>query len=286
MNPLHATKRRLVVEFTKMNGAGNDFVVIDNRFYHFSDQELSDLAVRLCTRRFGIGADGILAFNLPRDESHHFRMRYLNADGSLGTMCGNGARCLARFVRQAGVDVEEMVFETDAGVFRATVPADEDAPVRLFLSSPRDCRSGLRLSRSGAWSALDLHYIWTGTEHVVCFVDDVSGLPVSSWGRDIRLDDSLKPKGANVNFVEVVVPDRLVVRTFEKGVEAETLACGTGAVAAASIARLIGRVDRDLIHVEMPGGVLTVGLTMSGEEIDSVFLEGPTQNVFRGTVEV
>lgn len=277
--------RRLVVEFTKMNGAGNDFVVIDNRFFHFSDEELSDLAVQLCRRRFGIGADGILAFNAPREEMHHFRMRYVNADGSIGTMCGNGARCLARFARRAGIRDEQMTFETDAGVFRAHVPADDSAPVRLFFLSPRDFSPNISLTSDAAGEAGAFHYIWTGTEHVVCFVEDVEATPVASWGPAIRADKALAPTGANVDFVEVS-ENRLIARTYEKGVEDETYACGTGAIAAAVTARLLGYTLRNQIDVAMPGGVLTVGFELNGEDVSDLYLEGPAETVFRGTVEV
>lgn len=277
--------RRLVVEFTKMNGAGNDFVVIDNRFFHFSDEELSDMARRLCRRRFGIGADGILAFSPPQDEGHHYRMRYVNADGSIGTMCGNGARCLARFARRAGIRDEEMLFETDAGVFRAHVPQDDAADVRLYLAPPKDFAPSIALASVEARSAGDVHYVWTGTEHAVCFVDDVHETPVGEWGPAIRHDEALAPAGANVDFVQIGA-DRLVARTFEKGVEDETYACGTGAVAAATSARLLGHIDWDRVDVEMPGGTLTVGFKTDGREFSELYLEGPAETVFRGTVEI
>ncbi len=129
-------QRKLILEFTKMNGAGNDFIVIDNRFYNFSDDELADLARRFCPRHVGIGADGVLAFARPTDAAHHYRMRYVNADGSIGTMCGNGACCLARYARHAGLLDETMRFESDAGVYRAFVPPEPEAPVRLFVPPP------------------------------------------------------------------------------------------------------------------------------------------------------
>ncbi|HEX7070377.1 MAG TPA: diaminopimelate epimerase, partial [Rhodothermales bacterium] len=128
--------RKLVLEFTKMNGAGNDFIVVDNRFYHFSDQELSDLARKLCPRRFAVGADGVLAFSHPREKEHDYRMIYYNADGSRGTMCGNGARCLARFAHDAGMVRDELRFESDAGVYRAIVDGGSDDSVRLFVQPP------------------------------------------------------------------------------------------------------------------------------------------------------
>lgn len=270
-----------------MNGAGNDFVVIDNRFFHFSDEELTDLARRHCRRRFGIGADGVLAFNPPREAGHHFRMRYVNADGSLGTMCGNGARCLARFARRSGIDAEEMIFETDAGVLRAFVPAGDDEPVRIYQGAPRDFNGSVELVSDAALEAGPVHYVWTGTEHVVCFVSNLDATPVSAWGTAIRRDPALAPQGANVDFVEVPSDGRarLRVRTFEKGVEDETYACGTGAIAAAVVARFLGRVDGDRVEVEMPGGTLTVGINVKGDHVDEVYLEGPVAVVFRGTFE-
>ncbi len=281
------TPRKLVVEFTKMNGAGNDFIVIDNRFYRFTDDELAGLARRFCPRRTGIGADGLLAFDPPREEGRHFRMRYRNADGSLGTMCGNGARCLVRFARWAGIEDEDMVFETDAGVYRAHLPSAPDAPVRLFVPPPRDIRPDVRLE---AAPPHPVHYIWTGTEHLVCFVNAVAEAPVGTAGPVWRADPALAPNGANVNFVEVDAHadgrPRLLVRTYEKGVEAETLACGTGALAAGITARWLGYVDAGVVDVQMPGGVLTVGCEVNGTEVANVFLEGPAETVFRGTVEV
>ena len=284
-------QRRLILEFTKMNGAGNDFIVIDNRFYNFSDEELSDLAKRFCPRRTGVGADGILAFSTPQDPEHHYRMRYFNADGSRGSMCGNGARCLARFARLAGVDAEEMVFESDAGLYRALVPAAATAPVRLYVPPPRDFRPETPLHAPAARAAGAAHYIWPGVEHIVLFVDAVENAPVETLGPEIRWDEALAPAGANVNFVEVLDADRagearLRVRTFEKGVEGETLACGTGAMASALVARLLEQVQQSTVAVEMPGGTLNVGFQRDGETIYDLYLEGPADVVYRGTLEV
>ena len=282
---------KLVVEFTKMNGAGNDFIVVDNRFYNFSDEELSSLARRFCPRRTGVGADGLLAFARPRDDAHHYRMRYLNADGSVGTMCGNGARCLARFARTAGLTQEALVFETDAGVFRALVPHDAAAPVRLYVDPPRHWQPDHPLDADTDAMAGAVHTIWTGTEHAVCFVSSSADAPVGTWGPVLRQDPALAPTGANVNFVEIDEEGeggvaRLRVRTYEKGVEAETLACGTGAMASALAARLLGRIGSETVEVEMPGGTLTVGFRLDGEAVSKLYLEGPAVTVFRGTLEV
>lgn len=274
---------QIIVEFTKMNGAGNDFIVIDNRFYRFSDEELSGFARRLCPRRKGIGADGLLAFNAPDDAGHDFRMRYVNADGTIGTMCGNGARCLVLFARRAGLDASEMRVETDAGVFRAE--GSEDGPVRIYQHALADYTPHRVLRSMSEMDVADAHYIWTGTEHLVCFVDHVADIPVGAWGPAIRQDEALAPAGANIDFVEVIDDNRLLVRTYEKGVEAETLACGTGAVASAVVARMLERTDSDRIDVDMPGGRLTVGFRLEERGVQDLYLEGPAEAVYRGTFE-
>ena len=284
--------RLLVVEFTKMHGAGNDFIVVDNRFFHFSDEELSALAARWCPRRTGIGADGLLALAPPQSDEHDYRMRYFNADGSRARMCGNGARCLARFARASGVGHERMSFESDAGVYRVRVSDKPAGAVRLYVPPPENFEPDFDLARVPTSAPSPIHYVETGTEHTVCFVDDLAQVPVEEWGRAIRRDAALAPEGANVNFTQVVADgsgeaaEALRVRTYEKGVEAETQACGTGALAAAVVARLLGHVDADVVPVHMPGGTLRVGMKLEETTITGLYLEGPAKKVFRGTVDV
>lgn len=281
----------LIVEFTKMNGAGNDFIVLDNRFFRFGLPDLSHIAITYCARRFGIGADGLLALEDPSDDTCDVRMRYINADGSVGTMCGNGARCLVRFAQQAGFDADPLVIQTDAGVYRAEA-GTPDSPVKLWLPPPFP---GLTLkevavdvSQGEDWNVFP---VWTGTEHAVCFVPGLDGIDVDSVGRSIRNHPKFAPAGVNVDFVHVNHDDVDVetaiveVRTFEKGVEAETLACGTGAVASAIVAssRYFPRATR--IEVRMPGGNLNVGIARNGREITALYLEGPATVVYRGTLE-
>lgn len=276
----------LIIEFVKMEGAGNDFIVLDTRFVHFGDDELARLARTLCPRRTGIGADGLLAFTPAEKDAHDYRMRYVNADGSWATMCGNGARCLARFARRAGIDKPDLTFESDAGVYRASVPDPDEGPVRLFVPAPRDFRPDITLA--SADPETPVHYVWTGTEHAVCLVNGLEAVDVEGRGRAIRHDPALAPAGANANFVEVVDArsGAIRVRTYEKGVEAETRACGTGALAAGVVARLTGAVDGNTLSVEMHGGALTVGIGFDGDRISDLYLEGPARTVFRGTVEV
>jgi diaminopimelate epimerase len=279
--------RRLVVEFTKMEGAGNDFVVLDNRFMHFSRDELSDIAARMCRRRFGIGADGVLAFE--DDDDADFRMRYVNADGSPATMCGNGARCLARFAVRAGVPGPDVCFATDAGTYRAHVPEEEGQPVRLFVPDARDWQQNVDLA-GGRPEGLDVvHYIWTGTEHLVAPVADVDAVPLETWGPVLRHDDALQPEGANLNVVAPREGGGIRVRTFEKGVEGETLACGTGVLAAAIATNHLREDGTSLsdrpITVLTRGGEMRVGRAATPDRDDHLYLEGPARSVFRGTFE-
>ncbi len=263
-----------------MNGAGNDFIVIDNRFYHFSADTLVAMAPRICVRRHGIGADGLLAMEDPASPDAAFRMLYYNADGTEGTMCGNGARCLARFAVSTGMPPGTLKFDTASGPCTAVVPADQSGVVRLHTSAPDHWRSRQRLAQAVPGGIHSVHFLWTGTEHVVCFVDDVSQVPVMAWGRRIRCDKALAPLGANINFVQVDSPSHLTARTFEKGVEAETLACGTGAMASALAARYLGYLTADIAEVAMPGGTLRAGVS------EPLFLEGPAATVYRGTFEL
>jgi len=274
----------LVVEFTKMHGAGNDFVVLDNRWYRFSDGELADLAATWCPRRYGVGADGLLALAKADADDVDYRMRYVNADGSWATMCGNGARCLARFALDADFDGPELTFDTDAGRYQATVEEDRADSVRLYVPPPRDRELDVSLEKTPSFDPEAVHYVDTGTGHLVVFVPDVETVPVSEWAPPLRSDGRVDPPGANVNFVEVG-DDRLRLRTFEKGVEAETPSCGTGVLAAAAIADATGRRPADPVTVETAGGTFRVGAASTGRGRER-YLEGPVATVFRGSIEV
>lgn len=269
------------VHFTKMQGTGNDFLVVDNRALSFPREELARFASQWCARRFGVGADGMLALDDPVSSRADYRMQYVNANGSWATMCGNGARCLARFAIQNGVSGPELVFDTDAGLYRAVVL--EDGGVRLFVPDV----THIRLDVDGEKALPDgidaFHFAHAGTEHLVAFVDDPRSVPVQTWGEELRRDPAFAPEGANVNFVGREKGEELRVRTYEKGVEAETLSCGTGVLAAATVARRTGFVDQNPITVHAEGGTLQTGTTSTarGEE---TYLEGPAVIVYQGTV--
>jgi len=278
--------RGLVLEFTKMHGAGNDFIVIDNRFFFFDEAELADIARRFCPRHFGVGADGVLALEEPKTEGAHYHMTYINADGSLGEMCGNGARCLARFAYEAGIASRHLRFTTVAASYEAFIdPLDPDL-VQVIVPTPEDViPSFTNISTQGL--ELDLTYVQAGVPHAVWFDDRIDERPVHAVGSFVRHHPDFVPvQGANVDFVEVLTADgspELRVRCYERGVEAETMACGTGAISSFVAASAKGLITTDEALVRMRGGTLRVGFT---EGRRNVFLEGQAVTVFRGTLEL
>mgnify|MGYP003147187436 CR=1 FL=1 len=281
----------LIVEFAKWSGAGNDFIALDNRFYALSGDEAARLAAQLCDRRTGIGADGLLLLSVDGDpfdvQAADPRMVIYNADGSRATMCGNGARCMARIAAESGFGTiddaaTKLTLQTDAGPVQARV---DGAHVTLDLPDARD----LRAVHIGEH---EVFYAWTGTEHAVVWTDDVDAVDVDALGRRLRHADVWGDRGANVTFAEVVQPGRIRVRTFEKGVEAETLACGTGAAAVGLAAASVGAVHveggRSNVEVQPRGGTLSVGFDWTGgavlpASVSGVTLGGPAQRLFRGT---
>jgi diaminopimelate epimerase len=274
----------LVLEFTKMHGAGNDFLVLDNRWYRFSDEELANLAATWCPRRYGVGADGLLALAEADAADVDYRMRYVNSDGSWATMCGNGARCLARFAMNADFEGPEVTFETDAGRYHAAASDERPDLIRLYVPPPTEVEMDVTLKGTVPFSPEAVHYAHTGTGHLVVFVSDVKAVPVEEWAPPLRNDPRVEPPGANVNFVEVD-NGTLRVRTYEKGVEGETLSCGTGVLAAAAVARATEYASVDPLIVHTEGGTFQVGTetTTRGEQR---YLEGPVVTVFRGTLNV
>ncbi|MFB6272326.1 MAG: diaminopimelate epimerase [Salinibacter sp.] len=272
------------ISFTKMQGTGNDFLVVDNRSLQFSEDELSSFAARWCPRRYGVGADGLLALDHPETAEADYRMHYVNADGSWATMCGNGARCLFRFARQRGFEASELVFDTDAGQYRATRPDREVDHVRLFVPEITDVQTDPALDGGVPAAVEALVYAHAGTEHLVALVDDVDAIPVRDWGACLRSDPVLAPAGANVNFAATTGEGEVTLRTYEKGVEGETLSCGTGVLAAAVVAEREGWIETDSpVQVHTKGGPLQVGIAHAGRGPDR-YLEGPAVTVFRGTV--
>src|SRR5437762_679866 len=267
-----------MVRFTKMDGAGNDFILIDNRAGNI-DLDRSQIA-RLCDRHRGIGADGILL--LERASNHaDFRMRYFNADGGEAEMCGNGARCFARFANNAPGDKGKISFETPAGVISAELAGDL---VTLQMTEPTDLRMSIPL-QFGAKKRI-VHFINSGVPHVVVPVTQVGDVDVPREGSVIRYHEMFSPKGANVNFIEKLGADKIAVRTYERGVEDETLACGTGVVASALVFAITENVKGPIKVIVRGGDELRVGFDKINKQFRNVTLTGPAEFVFEGAIEI
>jgi len=264
------------LKFVKMSGAGNDFVVADNRDGQFRAEP--SLVARICDRRFGVGADGLLL--VEPSKTADFFMRYYNADGSEAEMCGNGARCIARFYSErCDTAKSELKFETRAGLIEATVGGDH---VLLKMSKPHDVR--LRQSIHLKSGPREYHFINTGVPHAVFFTDNADREMVQDVGAEIRHHKDFAPRGTNVDWVQRLGGNAIRVRTYERGVEAETLACGTGVVASGIIAHLVHNVPLPVKVTVQSGRVLEVNCSRNGNDFHDVTLAGPAEYAFEGTL--
>jgi len=264
--------------FTKMNGAGNDFVVVDNRDGGIS---LSTAQIEhVCDRHRGVGADGFLAVEPPSGNAD-VKMRYYNSDGGEAEMCGNGARCFARYCQRLGCSSEKLRFETLAGVLAAAFDGDL---VEVELSDPHSWHPMQNLVDGD--QELLVCSVNTGVPHAVLMVEDVDAVDVATLGRRLRYHEAFAPKGTNVNFIEEIGSGDLKIRTYERGVEEETQACGTGVTAAALVhARRAGAVSP--ISVQVRGGErLLVNFQGSGDDFHHVLLKGPADFVFEGRISL
>jgi diaminopimelate epimerase len=267
-----------MLRFTKMNGAGNDFVLLDNRAGEIK-LDRGEI-VRLCDRHRGIGADGVLLLEKPSNRAD-FRMRYFNADGGEAEMCGNGARCFARFARKVAGAQRKISFETPAGVISAESVEDL---VTLQMTDPSDLR--LNISLQLADENKTVHFINSGVPHVVIPVPRIDDVDVRREGAAVRHHKMFSPAGANVNFLQKQGPNQIAIRTYERGVEGETLACGTGIVASALILAATENVTGPITVVAHGGDELRVGFEKSADEFCNVTLTGPAEFVFEGTIEI
>ncbi len=271
------------ISFVKMQGTGNDFVLIEGTA-SFSSKTLSALAKKMCHRKYGIGADGLLV--AARSKKALARMRIFNADGSEPAMCGNGARCFALYVAQKKKK-KDFLIETKAGFLKAHIDKNR---VRLNMTDPYGLKTGICLQMAGQVYRVD--YVNTGVPHVVMFVDDLDNFAVKEMGRFIREHAEFAPEGTNVNFVKICAPNCIRVRTYERGVEDETLACGTGTVASAILAFLNSNLnepkdkENKLVKFDvetLSGETLKVYFkTSAHKNIVDVWLEGPARIVFKG----
>ncbi len=268
----------IMLRFTKMNGAGNDFILIDNRM---GDVRLDRTQIaQLCDRHRGIGADGILLLEKPGNRAD-FRMRYFNADGGEAEMCGNGARCFARFANKVAAAKEKISFETQAGVISAELKGDL---VTLGMTEPTDLRLHLELGIAGENKTV--HFVNSGVPHVVIPVPNIDDVDVRREGAAVRYHKIFSPSGTNVNFIDKRGAKKIAIRTYERGVEDETLACGTGIVASALIFGATEGCHGPMTVVARGGDELQVGFETVAGRFCNVTLTGPAQFVFEGTIEI
>ena len=267
------------LKFWKMNGAGNDFVMLDNR--SLSLQLDTATIAKLCDRHRGVGSDGLLLVE-PATDGGDVKMRYHNADGGEAEMCGNGARCFARYVNLLNDGkLPHLKFETLAGMISADYFGDQ---VRINMSTPHSLKLNQDLPVAG--SQLQVHSVNTGVPHAVVFVEDLEGTDVHGWGAGLRYHEAFKPKGTNANFVKVTGPGSISIRTYERGVEGETLACGTGMVACALIAHELHGFTSPVQVLVRGGDTLQIGFEKDGDTYKNVTLHGPADFVFEGEVQV
>jgi diaminopimelate epimerase len=262
-----------------MNGAGNDFIVADNRrrTLRFTQEQVA----RLCDRHRGVGADGLMLLVPASSGGADWAWELFNSDGSVAEMCGNGARCFARYIQRLTGVKGQTTFETGAGVITAVFAGER---VTVNLTAPKDLRLNQEVPVKGGTA--QVHSLDTGVPHAVLFVTDADKAMVQSLGAELRHHPRFAPRGTNVNFVQVLGPGSIRVRTYERGVEGETLACGTGVTAAALVAARLHRFPSPVRVKVQGGGVLDVSFGVEGELFRDVKLTGPADFVFEGKIEI
>lgn len=268
------------VQFYKMVASGNDFIVIDNRGSKFTEagHSLSEVAGILSERKLSVGADGMLI--IEDSKKADFKMRIFNPDGSEVEMCGNGSRCAALYGVERGIAEKDMKIETLAGILEANVVG---LKVKLKLTDPLNAR--LNKSLKIGKKIYKIHSINTGVPHAVIFSENIQKINVERLGREIRHHKSFEPEGTNADFVKIIGPNEISVRTYERGVEAETYACGTGAVASALISSLFHGLKSHIDVNTKSKEILRVYFNIKGKKIKDVYLEGEAKMVYTGRID-
>lgn len=276
------------IPFMKLSGSGNDFILIDNRERVVDPKRAMQLSARICAHRMSVGGDGLIL--IERSRRADFRWRLFNADGSEAEFSGNGARCAARFAFLKHIAPKQMRFETLAGLIEAEmVPRSLKRvakpvmdQVKIRFPDPKGLRLNLRVALDG--TERDAHFIDTGVPHCVYVVDNPDQLDVVGIGRPTRHHSLFQPAGANVNFISVLDPHRIRIRTYERGVEDETLACGTGSIASALIASLVAKAESPVTLVPQSGLNLMVHFQSDGKTFRDVYLQGDARAVYEGKI--
>lgn len=272
------------MRFAKMNGAGNDFIILNNMEERIDHSRFPELARTLCHRRLSIGADGLMAVERPR-QGGDYRMLFYNADGSAGEMCGNGARCVCRYGFEKGLAGEEQTVETPSGI--VTGRRIDRRNYRIRLTDPSVIRLDYPVEALGR--SLECSYVELGVPGLPHAAVPCPGLgemtadQLRELGRTLRFHPAF-PRGANVNFYDITGPDRLVELTYERGVEDFTYACGTGTGSVVLVLTLMGKVSGRDVAVSVPGGTLRVSVDREGEAVKALWLTGPTNFVCEGEI--
>ena len=267
----------LKVPFYKMSGSGNDFIIIDNCEGIYDALKTPEFVAAVCRRSMSIGADGLIF--IENSKKCDFIWHFYNSDGSAAEMCGNGARCAARFAFLNGIAGENMSFETVAGIITAQV---KGTVVKVRLSQPGELKTDVTLDVDG--ESLSLSFINTGVPHAIISVDDIETVQVKELGSRIRFHEHFQPAGTNANFISIDSDNVVNIRTYERGVEDETFACGTGAVAAALVATAMGRVSSPIKVKTRSNEILTVYANENSPPFKEVYLEGDARVVYEGVI--
>jgi len=262
------------ITFYKFSGTGNDFIIIDNRKRIVEEKGLPDFVAKVCRRKMSVGADGLIL--IENSDIADFRWRFFNSDGSTAEMCGNGARCAARFAYMNGIAGTEMSFETLAGIISARIIADQ---VKIKMTDPGDIRDYSIETENGSLSVSSIN---TGVPHAVIVTEDIESAQVLRQGREIRFHKAFAPAGTNVNFVSRQSEGSIANRTYERGVEDETLACGTGCVAAAIVTAYKTGTLSPIRVLTGSGGYLTVHYEQEKGRFFNVYLEGDARIIYKG----
>jgi len=266
------------IPFYKMSGAGNDFIIIDNRNQIVADTELSGFIVSVCRRKMSAGADGLIL--IEDSDKFDFRWRFFNSDGSNAEMCGNGARCAARFAHVNGIAGTRLSFETEAGVVSAQI---NEGRVKVKMPDPSDLKLAYPLNLSDG--SLEISSINTGVPHVVVMVEQIAELDVVTLGREIRLHQTFAPAGTNANFVQRSQGNAIEIRTYERGVEDETLACGTGAIASALISASRFNMNSPVDVKTRSGEYLTIYFDNVAGQFNEIYMEGGARIIYTGKLQ-
>ena len=263
------------IEFYKMSGSGNDFIIIDNRDLSLNVGDPAEFARKVCARKISVGADGL--FLIEPSEIADFKWQFFNSDGSVAEMCGNGSRCVARYAYLKAITGKKMSWETMAGIISAEV---NDDVVKVKLTDPSPVETGIKIAAADRQFVLDS--VDTGVPHAVVFVDDLDAWAVVDDGRAIRRHEYFAPRGTNADFARVMDRHKIRVRTYERGVEDETLACGTGMVASVLAAAQRGLVESPVDVLVQSGETLRIYFEKRNGSFQQIYLEGKVKIVYQG----